>query len=162
MTDVQTRARRVAWLTIVFDVSAYMLAGSVLAELFLGAPPTPQLRYTVAIVAAVTGVGRALTRAAVIGRAGALGEDPAEPDRFAQAVGRRLRPLLTGTMPNPDGLVGKFSFHGALNFGVPVVEARCMACQEWTFRVDAVLAAAMWEVLEEHHGLCPAAGGGRT
>jgi hypothetical protein len=62
VTDIQTRARRATVLAAVFDVAAFMLAGSVLAELFFGAPATPQLRYAAAIVVVVASLGRVWVR----------------------------------------------------------------------------------------------------
>lgn len=59
---MRTRARRASVLTIVFDVSAYMLAGSVLAELLPGATPVPQLKYAAAIVLVVAGLARVWVR----------------------------------------------------------------------------------------------------
>lgn len=105
---------------------------------------------------------RETVRAAVADHAGTLGADPAKADTFAQLVGRRLRPLLAGAAGggaplSPDELGLQFTFHGTLSFGMPVIEVHCLACRDWTFTITVVLAAAMWEVLEEHHGRCVAA-----
>lgn len=60
--DMRTRARRASVLTAVFEMSAFLLAGSVVGELFFGAPSTPQLRYAAAIVVMVSSLGRVWVR----------------------------------------------------------------------------------------------------